>query len=121
VDWRDDGARAQAEVLGSWSVTPGPDWLEQRNSSLLSMVDQDQMVWIEGGVTVHGESLNADLRLGNCPSGALQLRDPGGGWFELELEACSGCGTLWFGERNMGRQCPDLDTLRAAGDGVLSP
>lgn len=119
VDWREDASRVHAEVRGSWSADPAPDWLQGRNSSLLSVLDQDRMVWIQGGTTVHGESLDVDLRLGNCPSGTLELRDPSGGWFELELQECSGCGTLWFGDRNMGWQCPDLDVLRTAGADVV--
>ena len=66
--------------------------------------------YIDGGVgypelSIQFSMLQYDTSECSSPFGSLSIRDPSGYWFEVMFEDCSGCGTLWWNDINMGEFC----------------
>ena len=47
------------------------------------------------------------------PEGLLQLRDPAGGWYSLQLSFCDPCGMVQFNGTDLGEACLDLSAVVA--------
>ncbi|HNC97997.1 MAG TPA: hypothetical protein PKW90_17840, partial [Myxococcota bacterium] len=51
----------------------------------------------------------SDMLPCGAPQGSMSLRDPSGYWYQIDFDpGCSGCGTLLWGEEELGQVCPDL-------------
>lgn len=115
VDMGGTGLMTTAELLGSFAAVGGAGWLEREPSAVLVVRAWEGGASLEGGITVAGESLVFDdLSFADCPlgAGAVEARDPSGGWFRWELEeGCTGCGGVSFGDDPAGQLCHDLTAL----------
>ena len=108
----------------AWSGEAG--WLgEARGEALFLEGASDgtsRSLRLDGGVeyasaTISFSGLSVDTATcaGDAPVDApatLQVRDPGGAWFTLDLPGdCTGCGELWFGAEALGPACVPLAGL----------
>jgi hypothetical protein len=96
-------------IQGTWSWPKAQSaWLAQGFSGALVMADDGGLRSVAGGLQVgEADPLFLDLAEASpgCPMGAVQLRQGDGGWYELKLEDCQGCGALRFGEQDLGEAC----------------
>jgi hypothetical protein len=84
-------------------------------------------VSVYGGYTrpdaqLYFESLGFGGACGEEPTGAVRLRDPDGYWYRLDFgDACTGCGTLAYGDSALGEICVDLTPAAAGLAATLGP
>lgn len=111
----DTGTVWTSKVGGIYHEDGNADWLGEDGEAGLYVegIWSDGQAWVslDGGVGFAGVDLAfRDLRYDEavCPNtaqGALLVRDPGGHWFRLDVEDCSGCGTLSWHDKELGPAC----------------
>lgn len=109
------------QVTGSWLFEGHDSWLGQGVSSELTtwggMDMSEGWVQLLGSVTILQSSFYFDnlMIASNCTAqagGALWVRDPNGGWYHITFgDTCDGCGTLSYGNEEVGTTCVDLQPL----------
>lgn len=70
-------------------------------------------VQLDGGYGVNDVNLNFDAVIvgPGCASGIVWLRDPGGAWYVVTLaDTCDACGTVAYGDDELGDVCLNLDS-----------
>ncbi len=101
-----------ASLVGTWGAPGRSDWLADAPGEAIWIEGDRAGILVEGGFSLNGDSLSADdLRIDpDCPAaGRVEVRDPGGSWFTLDLpEDCSGCAPLVFGGVAGEDLCVDL-------------
>ena len=108
------------ELAGSWRWTGGPEWLAYGYSgNLVIEYFQSIFIYMRGAVDINGTYITAhDLAWYTAcdggVEGALSLRDPSGGWYRIEFEACTPCGNLSFQGNDMGEVCVDFSDFITA-------
>jgi hypothetical protein len=108
-------ATIRASVLGSFADAAGPPQLRAGVDPAVTV--SGQFRWTDGFEGTLTGAAGMDERAlafddvgfsGTCGanSGALGVRDPGGGWWRVDLaDDCSGCGPLSYGGVQMGEVC----------------
>jgi hypothetical protein len=126
--WPADGGSGERwlEHSGTWHWEAHESWLRDgasgRFSMTLSKDGADRVLGIEGAIGFGGTWMAFDhvvLAEGACawaPTGAVELRDPGGAWHRVDFgESCSPCGALVFDrDTPLGEVCVDLSTIPLA-------
>jgi hypothetical protein len=108
-----------AFFTGTWGYPPVQGWLGQTPSASLWIEQAEEggqrQARIFGGYGIDGIYASFDQvtlsseRCGGAPQGSMSLRDPSGYWYQINFDpGCSGCGTLLWGEEELGQVCPDL-------------
>jgi len=107
-------------MAGSWRWTAGADWLSYGYSGNLVIESIESLfISMEGAVDINGTYITAHnlIWYNVCDGGtegALSLRDPSGGWYRIEFEACTPCGNLTFQGSDMGEVCIDFSNFITA-------
>ena len=109
-----------AEMAGSWRWEDGSAPLAYGFSGniLIEFVD-DFAVTMRGAADILGTHVAAqDYMLSAIcdygPSGKLSLRDPGGGWYELNFSNCNPCTDVYFEGELLGETCVDMSGFVSA-------
>ena len=80
--------------------------------AMLDGLTAGQQAVFDAGRDDFAEEDTLDSGLGPGPIGALQLRDPGGGWWQLDFaDDYTGCGTATFDGEEMGETCAGLSAV----------
>lgn len=111
------------DLTGSWRYSAGSPWLAHGFSGTVAVqILPGLMVGAEGAMNVQGTHVAMhELTLPEiCNGGAqggLSLRDANGGWYRIEFEECTACGSLSFEGAAMGEACVDFTPfLERIGD-----
>jgi hypothetical protein len=116
------GPPMEVRETGTWGHPESPDWLSQVPSMALWIYFADGQLTLNGGYGATwpvGGDLNQlyfdELAITtSCVTGAIELRDPGGGWYRLELPECqtinSVCGSWFYGQEELGSGCLVLES-----------
>ena len=123
--WPADGSAGVRwlEHSGTWLWEGHDSWLRTGASGRFSMTltkpSGTRVLEVEGAIGFDQTWMAFDqltLAEAGCawaPSGALEIRDPGGAWHRLDFgETCSPCGDLVFdGDTPLGEVCLDLSAI----------
>ncbi|MDP2317621.1 MAG: hypothetical protein Q8P41_32345 [Pseudomonadota bacterium] len=117
-----------AAVSGTWGGAGHDDWTGAGPSVAVWATGDAASVALTGGVSLDGAAIylsEVTWDAATCPEGAgeLAIRDPGGWWYTLVLDAdCGGCGALRYVDTDLGRACVPLGAVLAAlADATLAP
>ena len=102
VQYSDDGGgvlETFLDIRGTYQTNYGPEWLQRRPSSVLSIFFGSEFQ-LTGGYTIGDTSVYFnDISFRECDYGfgRLDIRDPSGGWWYFDRsEKCDSSGTLSF-------------------------
>ena len=108
------------DIRGTFLSNFGPEWLQMRPSSVISIYDGD-IFQIEGGYTLDGTSVYFNqMNFDTCEygTGRLDVRDPSGGWWYFERSnQCNDQGTLFYNGKVVSKN--HSKDLRPLYDAVL--
>jgi len=118
---RDAGGRPIAfstEHQGSWKWDAHDGWLADTVSGLyrstITRDGDDRVIDLHGAAQIYTvdlafRSLRLSEACGWAPTGRLDVRDPSGGWFQVDFgDACAACGDATFAGEDAGEVCVDL-------------
>lgn len=113
----DGDSESIEEIEGTWLWEADDAWLAEWTSGLWRLTFTDTLR-IDGALTFRGLSIAAEaveVDDAGCVGGSLSIRDPGGGWHQLGLDAetCDGCAQATFEGEPTGEVCLDLAPLAA--------
>ena len=103
-----------AEMAGSWRWDEGSGWLAHGYSGNLWVEFIDHFaIKLRGAADILGTYVAAQnfVLSAYCdygPAGKLSLRDPGGGWYDMEFVNCDPCTDVFFEDENIGNACVDM-------------
>lgn len=90
-----DGASVGLVWTGAWSPEDG-----------VNGTFDGSIGGAEAGLDLEG--ITVDPACGPGAKGTVWIRDPGGGWWTIELPDCGGCGTARFAGEEVGETCAGL-------------
>lgn len=121
----------EGQVGGEFGWSGQPGWLGVAASEALYLEGTESAsassLRLDGGVTYESvtvgfaglylDSATCETESPVASPGSVQVRDPGGRWFVLDLPGdCSGCGELFDGDTALGPACVSLaGVLEAVG------
>jgi hypothetical protein len=112
----ESGLEYEAQLFGSWILTPSQTWLDPLNSLFLSLALSAagtlvaEGAWGRGNDALYLEHLTWDGLCEGHPVGLISVREPAGIWYTLALEdPCTGCGQMIWGDGvQLGEACVEL-------------
>ncbi|MDP2310170.1 MAG: hypothetical protein Q8P18_29400 [Pseudomonadota bacterium] len=123
----DETGAFSSTVVGTWGGTNLPDWTGPRPSVAVYATGGPASATFYGGISLDQDAVYIsggawDAESCRGATGEVDIRDPGGWWYALTLDAdCSGCGEMRYEDEELGRACLDLEPLLAAFVGRMVP
>jgi hypothetical protein len=123
---RSEGQSYQVEIAGSWRDQTRADWLGDGYSSVMVVEGggDAESAWMtfEGGMAVGDVMVDLDAfgfdmasACGAAPTGAVNVRDPAGYWYNWDLgSTCGTCAPLLYGTESLGELCVEVGAWSAA-------
>ena len=116
-----DPVAFSTEHQGSWKWDADDRWLGHTVSGLyratLSRDADGRAIAIHGAAQIYAIDLSfrtvrASEACGWAPTGRIDVRDPSGGWFQVDFgETCAACGDATFAGEPAGPVCVDLTPI----------